>query len=443
MATNRQRRQTIGRGLRIAVNKDGERVFDRGLNKLYVIANESYSQFAKGLQTEYETEANVVFGKINPFAFARITTTTPAGDEIRFGTEESKKIWEVLQKTNIIDSDGKLTDKFTPTEPGFKLDLPEKYIRFTDDITDILKSYQIDHHVKDGKPHQISLKREVITHNKDFLELWNRIKHKTSYEVKFSSEDLIREAADSIRKSAKITPTTVFIDVASVQVKEGGIGTSIISQNLETLNFSGNLPDILTFLQKETELTRSTLSQIVIQSGRLGDFLINPQAFMTLALHHVKETLRHLLVDGIKYKKIDEEFSLQLFEEMDRTYISQLNNTWKVEKSIVDFIEFDSQVELQFAKELEKRKDIKFFIKLPRGFTIDTPVGTYNPDWAIATTNNQIIYMVRETKSTKNFFKLRVSEVEKVKCGAWHFKELEVDFGVATEAGEIFNPERP
>ena len=150
----------------------------------------------------------------------------------------------------------------------------------------------------------------------------------------------------------------------------------------------------------------------------------------------LKQQLHKLMIDGIKYEKIaGEEYNMRLFEEKE--VISYLNNRLEVKKSVYDAIVYDSEVEREFAEKLDKREDVKLFVKLPAWFKIETPLGTYNPDWAILKHDNTVLYLLRETKGTKDFEKLRNIEAEKIRCGRKHFETLKVDFDVVTSASEV------
>jgi type III restriction enzyme len=196
------------------------------------------------------------------------------------------------------------------------------------------------------------------------------------------------------------------------------------------------VPDVIAYLQAETELTRSTIVRILKESKRLPEFLVNPQKFMDAVAAILKQQLHKLMIDGIKYERVaGEEFSMMLFEEKE--IVSYLNNRLEVKKSVYDAVVYDSELEREFAEALDKREDIKLFVKLPDWFKIETPLGTYNPDWAILKHDNTVLYLVRETKGTKNFEKLRNIEAEKIRCGRKHFETLKVDFDVVTSAKEV------
>jgi type III restriction enzyme len=196
------------------------------------------------------------------------------------------------------------------------------------------------------------------------------------------------------------------------------------------------VPDMLGYLQAKTELTRKTLAAILIQSGRLNEVQYNPQQFLEQAKQAIEAELRELMIAGIKYEKINgQEYEMLLFEERE-IFGSDLNKVL-VENSLYEEVFVDSEVEREFAEAMSTREDIKLFIKLPGWFKIDTPLGTYNPDWAIVKQEDERVYLVRETKSTKDELKLRNSEWAKIKCGAAHFETLQVDFSHITSAMEV------
>lgn len=204
------------------------------------------------------------------------------------------------------------------------------------------------------------------------------------------------------------------------------------------LEYDGRLPDILSYLQRETELTRATLVKIVTRSKRLKEFLINPQKYMDSICNIINRELHRLIIEGIKYEKLttgQTEWSMQLLR--DEELKDYFEKTLEVQKSIFDSIKYDSEIERKFAQDLDQREDVKLFVKLPSFFKVDTPIGTYNPDWAIVKHEDQTIYLVRETKSTLSFEKLRNNEADKVKCGRKHFEGIDVDFDVVTSVADL------
>ena len=202
------------------------------------------------------------------------------------------------------------------------------------------------------------------------------------------------------------------------------------------------LPDILAFLQRETELTRHTLADILKKSGRLGDFKINPQACMAAVAKEISRALHDLMLEGIQYEKVaDHSWEMSRIEqEAEKGIVRYLSNLYEVqnrEKTVFDVIEYDSEVERQFARDLDSNQNVRLFIKLPSWFKIDTPIGPYNPDWAFVTDRDEKLYFVRETKSTLDSEDRRTKENQKIACGRRHFESLGVDYDVVTSLSEV------
>lgn len=430
-----KKRQEIGRGLRLPVNQKGERVFDENINKLLVVANDSYEDFARALQTEYEQECGVTFGKIPRIAFAALMQVVD-GEGKPIGREVSHQIFEGLVAKGVIADDGKIKPTFDPKAPGLDLGLPQEHANLRSAVIDILQSYQLERHIKrDEDGQKLKFKKEVSL-DPEFQELWNRIKQRTTYSVEYQTDTLVANAVKAIKAMEKIHPLKIHVTEAGLGVEKSGVKTSVLREAGETVTYTGAVPDVIAYLQAETELTRSTIVRILKESNRLGEFLVNPQRFMDAVAAILKVQLHKLMIDGIKYERVDgEEFSMRLFE--DKEIISYLNNRLEVQKSVYDAVVYDSEVEREFAEKLDKREDIKLFVKLPDWFKIETPLGTYNPDWAILKHDDTVLYLVRETKGTKNFEKLRNVEAEKIRCGRKHFETLEVDFDVVTSASEV------
>jgi type III restriction enzyme len=434
-----KKRQEIGRGLRLPVAQDGKRVFDEAINRLYVMANESYEDFARALQTEYEEDCGVTFGKVPLIAIARLTRAVD-GQEAPIGKDAAVAIRTALVGQKMLESDGRLGPAFDPRKKDFKLELPQDYADLQPAVIDLLAAYQIERHIRkdtDEKPNR--LKKEV-TLSRDFEALWNRIKPKTTYRVEFETDTLVTHTVTAVKKMEKIEPPKIKVTTGKVEVQKGGVATVAVSAAEEKVAVSHQaVPDILAYLQNETELTRSTLVRILKDSGRLGDFLVNPQRFMDQTASILKYELHRLLVDGIKYDRIqgngpEAEWEMVLFKSEE---LVNVLSALQVQKSIYDYVMYESEVEREFARRLDQRNDIRLFVKLPDWFKVETPVGTYNPDWAIVKHDNETVYLVRETKGTKDFLKLRTTEADKVRCGQRHFEALGVPFAVTITADDV------
>jgi len=432
-----KKRQEIGRGLRLPVNQDGERVFDESINKLTVIANESYDQFARALQNEYEEDCGVTFGKLPLHAFARLVSLVE-DKEVELGRDQSEKLWKNLVSKGMLDEKGRVLPAFKPRDPKFDLGLNPEFAALKGDVVATLQSYEISRYIKnDADTRPLRINKQVFL-DPEFEQLWNRIKARTTYSVEYKTEELVRNAVKTISQMPKITPVKIAYSEAKLDVRNSGVTPTTLREGTIDVEYRGAVPDVIAYLQGETELTRSTIVRILKESGRLGEFLVNPQKYMDAVAAILKRELHKLMIDGIKYEKLsDQEFSMRLFEEKE--IISYLNNRLEVQHSVYDAIVYDSEIERKFAEDLDKRQDIKLFVKLPNWFTIETPIGTYNPDWALLKHDNSILYMVRETKGTKNFEKLRNSEAEKARCGRRHFEALGngITFDVVTSSADV------
>lgn len=430
-----KKRQEIGRGLRLPVNQNGERVFDDNINKLTVIANESYDEFARKLQSEYEDDCGVTFGKVPKIGFAKIVQIIDE-EEVRLGRDQSEKVWAELVSKGFLDDSGKIKPSFNPQQSDFTLGLSGDLKEIEAEVVSVLQSYQLERHIKkDEEPKKLRINKQVFL-DPTFEELWNRIKFKTTYEVKYSTDELIIATVKAIKLMEKIEPIQISYKEALLGVEQKGVTVQETRANYQRIQYAGGLPDIIAYLQKETELTRRTLADILTKSGRLAEFAVNPQKFMDAVSSTISRELHRMMIDGIKYERIaEQEWSMRLFE--DEEILSYLSNRMDVKKSVYNAVVYDSEVERKFAQDLDKREDVKLFVKLPRWFVINTPIGNYNPDWAIVKHEDETIYLVCETKGTKDFEKLRNAEADRIRCGRKHFQELKVGFEIVIHANEI------
>ncbi|MGE5553931.1 MAG: type III restriction-modification system endonuclease [Betaproteobacteria bacterium] len=433
-----KKRQEIGRGLRLPVDQNGLRVFDESVNKLYVMANESYEEFARALQTEYEEDCGVTFGKVPLTALAKLTRVVD-GEERPIGRPAAEAIRDALVAQKLLDADGRIQPAFDPKRKDFKLELPEEQRDLAPAVIDLLSSYQIERHIRrerDDRPNR--LKKEVVL-SPEFQALWERIKPRTTYRVEFETDTLVRNAVAAIKRMERIEPPRIRVTAGRLDIERGGVTAAAVSVAEERAEYGGPVPDLLAYLQNETELTRSTLVRVLKESGRLGEFFDNPQRFMDAVASILKHELHRLVVDGIKYERItgtgpEAEWEMLLFKNEELiNYLTAL----QVKKSVYEYVVYESEVEREFARRLDEREDIKLFVKLPDWFKVETPVGEYNPDWAILKHDGQAVYLVRETKGTRDFLKLRSTEADKVQCGKRHFEALGVPFDVVVTADEV------
>lgn len=351
-----KKRQEIGRGLRLAVNQEGIRIQEANINRLTVVANESYEDFAKQLQTEIEEDCGVSF------------------------------------KDRIKNKQERATVKY---RKGFELD-------------------------------------------DKFRDIWDKIKHQTTYRVEYVTAELIKKAAKAINQMSATRKAVIKTTKTALEFDETGIVMETRASYTTSLDGMFLIPDILFYIQERTELTRSTILEILKKSGRIGEALINPQFFLDNVVIAIKDVLTELMIDGIKYEKIgSKEYEMRLFEDYE-IHVNEL--TFKINKKdktiYSNLVPLDSNVEYEFAKECESRDDIEFYFKLPFWFKIKTPIGNYNPDWALIKKNEKTVYFVAETKSAGQ--ELKTSEKRKIKCGHAHFNEFEnVKYRQVATVGEL------
>ena len=432
MGTERARRQTIGRGLRLCVNQDGLRLRGNDINTLTVIASEGYEKFAENLQKEIEQDTGIRFGIVEKHQFAAIQIQDEDGSVSPLGVDLSGKIWDFLNSQGFVDNKGKVQDTLRQSLKSGSFELPEEFEEQKNAVESILKKLAGKLDIKNAD------ERDIIRLNKerflgdDFKSLWDRIKYQTTYRVNFNNEKLISDAAKSIEKCPPITKTRAQFRKAGIDIGKGGVKAEETSVSGFTTIHENDieLPDIVTNLQDKTQLTRGSIVKILTESRRLQDFMRNPQQFIDMATEAINRTKRLALIDGIKYHKIGEDhyFAQELFEQEELK--GYLKNTVKAEKSVYERVIYDSAgVEKDFAEDLENNEAVRVYAKLPAWFKIPTPLGSYNPDWAILVEDDgqEKLYFVVETKGSNWWDDLRHKEGAKIKCGEKHFDEIATD----------------
>lgn len=445
MGAEVERRQTIGRGLRLPVDQTGERVADRSIAQLTVIANESYVAFAKSLQTEYE-KSGVEIGRVRLQEFSKIALyeehIEPDGPEY-FGYERSKTLYEALESSGMI-KDGKVTAAYQPTQLGFDLKqhIPDFFWPYEDTIIEYIGRSSIERYVKPQSKRKARKLNKELFANPEFEEFWRAISARTTYRVSVERDRLIEATVKAIKEAPAIQPLRIQVTRAGVKILRGGTKATETGQRSASLQGAYDLPDIITELQEATSLTRKTIIDILLDSGRLPEFIGNPNDFIQMVKGRLQAVLAEIVTEGIQYEKIGgyvyelRELQKDGQEEKDR-FLDQMYKLQNPEKSDFDYVVYDSEPERQFAELLDGRSDIKLFMKLPSKFKIDTPVGPYNPDWAIIKHEDGAdrIYMIRETKSTDDEVKRRPTENAKIKAATKHFAAIGVgDYAVSTPA---------
>lgn len=434
ISSDMRRRQMIGRGLRICVNQQGERVPGFEVNTLTVMANESFQDFATNLQHEIEEEEEIKFGLVEEHTFANISVVNAEGQPEYLGLEKSKLIFQDLKERHLISSGGNVQNTLKENLRDGTMTYPAEVARHANLITAVLKKICGNLNIKNkDKACPVSLNKERFL-SPEFKELWDKIKYKTTYRVVFDAEALLEECAKSLADEAKLVVTypKYIFGRGKVNVTQGGVTITDEKNNTEPFTFDDfALPDVIGYLQNETNLTRRTLAEMLIRSKRLDDFRKNPQMFIDGAIAIIKNTMSKFVVDGIKYQRLGNSdiWAQELFESEELTgYIDQ-NIVQTTNNGLYEYTVYDSDIEREFAKKLDANEDVKVFAKLPEWFKIPTPLGTYNPDWAIVVEKDgrKRLYFVVETKGTDLFDELPPPQQAKIKCGEAHFAALAED----------------
>lgn len=425
-----RRRQMIGRGLRICVNQNGERVPGFDVNTLTVMANESFEDFATNLQHEIEEEEDIRFGLVEEHTFANISVLNEKGQPEYLGLENSKLIYEHLKSREFISSSGIVQSSLKENLRDGTMTYPAEVEKHANLITAVLKKICGDLNIRDeAKSEPVRLNKERFL-SPEFKELWDKIKYKTTYRVNFDSAALLSECVKQLADENVLTVTypKYILGKGMVNVTQGGVTVTVMKDSSASFKYTPEIPDVISYLQNETNLTRRTLCEMLIRSKRLDDFKKNPQMFIDGAVSIIKRVMGQFVVDGIKYHKLgnDNIWAQELFESRElRGYIDQ-NMVETPHHGIYESTVYDSDIEREFAKKLDSNDDVKVFAKLPDWFKIPTPLGTYNPDWAIVVEKEgqKRLYFVVETKGTASLGELPLPQQAKIKCGEAHFAAL-------------------
>lgn len=449
-----KKRQEIGRGLRLPVNQLGERIHDPNINRLTVVANESYREFAETLQREYEQDANIRFGEVPRTAFNNVMLPGLVGeDPVSSRSPQpiqqagSERIFNHLVNQGYLNWAGEIQPKYAPDHLGFELSVPSEY----DDpgivaqINDVIRRYVFrDRIVKPARERQKLTVNQHLLDDEEFLAFWNTVAQRTRYIAEFDSETLIEAAAFRIKQQVKVLPPRITVNRAVLEQTRAGIreGAALYSDRIES-HEALVVPDLITMIQGETNLTRATIAQILVRSRRAEDIRINPQSFITQSTAIIRDELQRLMQGGLKYEKREGDiwhvrhFRVDKASDLER-YPDRLYQVQNPERTVYDFVELDSMgVEGLFVKRLDTDERVKFYVKLPSWFTVDTPIGTYNPDWAIMMQNGTSFYLVRETKGSLVEADRRGNENEKIEAARKHFAAIDVDYDVARTFNDV------
>ena len=436
------KRQKVGRGLRICVDQNGDRVLENKYNTLSVIANESYKEFASTLQKELETD-NFKFGIIEPISFTGLSVKQADGNRYELTQEDSKNIFNYLIENEYMSKSGKIQNKYYQDVNNEVFVLPDQYESFTDKVNKQIKSFSREIEIRDASTKvEVKLNKEVEL-SEEFKTLWNKIKQKTVYKVAMDIDKLKREAIEEIKNMPTIKADRIDGTIAELDVTKGGVKTtSVQERQLAYLSDyeKPDYPDFIRRLQDATELLRKTIIEVIAESGRLKDFYVNPEEFIKQVSKILLQVKRENLTDGIKYEKVDDYYEQDFIFNDEGLYGYKGRNVLELDskKNIYNNVIYDSTIEKDFAIAAEDDEDVVLYAKLPGNFKIETPIGNYNPDWAVVlnTEEGEKLYFVAETKGTDNINELKGTEKKKIFCGRKHFEVI--DTGIKYEVVKEF-----
>ena len=441
-----RKRQEVGRGLRLCVNKNGERMDTNALgndvhniNVLTVIASESYDSFAKGLQTELAEAVADRPRAVTPELFAGKVITDSNGNTDIISEETAREIWLDLRNNDYIDKAGKLKDKYYEDKAKGEIKVADEV---ADSAASIIQIIDTVYDVKTMQPENARSNNVELQVNEDklampeFKALWSRINAKSVYVVDFDNEELVNHSIDSLNKKLLVSKIYFKVETGSMETiksKEAlESGTSFIRDESDcydkTVSVNSNVKyDLIGKLVDETGLTRKTIVDILkgIESDVFDQFKYNPEEFILKAAALINEEKATAIIEHITYDLLDEKYETDIFT--DHTIKGKLGvNAMKAKKHLYDHIVYDSNKERDFAERLDVDANVAVYVKLPDGFYISTPVGRYNPDWAIAFYEGKVkhIYFVAETKGSMSSLQLREIEKSKINCAREHFRAI-------------------
>lgn len=441
-----RKRQEVGRGLRLCVNQDGERMDANVLgndvhnvNVLTVIASESYDSFAKGLQNEIAETVTDRPRAVTAELFIGKIIKDDKGNEQVIDGDTGRAIQFDLIVNGYIDKKGVLTDKYYEDKANGDLKVADEVADSAASVIEIIDSIYDSRNMQPENARSNNVELEVDESKlamPEFKALWEKINSKSVYVVDFDTEELIKKAIDSLDRKLRVSKIYFKVETGTmdqINSKEELVsGDSFVKEESKhygnVVAASSNVKyDLIGKLVDETGLTRRTVIQILqgIQPSVFNQFKDNPEEFIIKAAALINDEKATAIIEHITYDVMDEKYGTEVFT--DPTIKGRLGvNAMKAKKHLYDHIVYDSTNEKDFATELDTNRDVAVYVKLPDGFYISTPVGHYNPDWAIAFYKGSVkhIYFVAETKGSMNSMQLRLIEESKIHCAKEHFKAV-------------------
>ena len=446
-----RKRQEVGRGLRLCVNQDGERMDSNilgndvhNINVLTVIASESYESFAKGLQGELaEAVANRPVA-VTAELFKGKVIVDNAGNEQVVDAEMAQAIYFDMVINGYVDKKGTLTDKYYADKANGEVKVAEEVVDCADAVLKIVDSVYDSNAMKPENARDKNVELQV-DQNKlampEFKELWKCISPKSVYVVDFDTDELVRKAIASLNSKLHVSKIYFKVETGTmdeIKSKDALLdGSSFKKEKSDTYDASRKIHassgvkyDLIGKLVEETGLTRKAVVQILTGINKVvfDQFKDNPEEFIIKAAALINDEKATAIIQHITYNVLDERYGTEIFTEP--TIKGRLGvNVMKAQKHLYDHILYDSTNERDFATEMDVDTEVAVYVKLPDGFYISTPVGHYNPDWAIAFYEGTVkhIYFVAETKGSMSTMQLRGIEDAKISCAREHFKAISGD----------------
>jgi type III restriction enzyme len=436
------RRQEVGRGLRLSVNQRGDRMDNpvtvHDINVLTVVASESYKDFVANLQREISDSLSERPRKADESYFAGKIISTEAGST-QVTPLMAKQIYKYLLKNEYTDDSDQIAEAYHQAKSsGTLAELPPDLVPHADQIFGLIDSVftksQLPDVRDDRKPKYNALNTNF--EKKEFKDLWNRINHRAIYRVEFDTSELIGNCIRTLDRELKVTPLQYTIQsgiqddqITDTQLKQGE-GFELQNTTVETHNasiYSMVKYDLLGKLAEETQLIRKTIAEILgsIHPDTFNQFRQNPEHFISEATRLINEQKASIIIERLTYDEIAAHYDIDIFTAgQSKQDFSKA--TGKLKHHIYDYAIVDSQIEKDFVTELDTSTDVVLYAKLPRGFFIPTPIGDYNPDWAITFKEGSLkhIYFVAETKGTMSTLHLRAIEDKKIACARKFFHEI-------------------
>ncbi len=441
-----RKRQEVGRGLRLCVNQNGERMDTnvlgndvQNVNVLTVIASESYDSFAKGLQTEIAEAVADRPRAVTAELFIGKVIKDDKGNEQIIDNDIGQAIYFDLIVNGYINKKGILTDKYYADKANHEIKVAEEVTDSSSSVIEIIDSIYDSRTMmpENARSNNVEL---MVDEDKlampEFKALWKKINSKSVYVVDFDANELIEKSIASL--DSKLRVSKIYFKVESgimnqINSKEELMSGSSFEKE-ESANYSNKIAvsssvkyDLIGKIVEETGLTRKDVASILkgIKPYIFDQFKDNPEEFIIKASALINDEKATAIIEHITYDVMDEKYGMEVFT--DPTIKGRLGvNAMKAKKHLYDHIVYDSTNEKEFASELDNNRDVAVYVKLPDGFYISTPVGRYNPDWAIAFYEGSVkhIYFVAETKGSMNSMQLRLIEESKIHCAREHFKAI-------------------